>query len=91
MQFAPHIQQRYRIRIRVLRKPILSRFEANPTGQWGSERDFLPLGMEGRFFEVTDPRKEDPDEMREPSIAIGVGRPIVRVSTNQASFLDLDQ
>ena len=62
----------------MLREPILRRFEAGPTGQRSHERDFLPLGMEGRFLEVPDLRKEDFDEMREPSIAIGIGRPIIR-------------
>src|SRR5438045_2815898 len=40
--------------------------------------NFLPLGMEGRFLEVVDFRKEDLDEMREPSVPIGIGRPIIR-------------
>ena len=47
-EVAPRIRQR--CRIRVLREPILRRFEAGPTGQRGGERDFLPLGMEGRFW-----------------------------------------
>jgi hypothetical protein len=75
-EVAPRI--RYRHRIRVLREPILRRFEADPTGQRGGERDFLPLGVEGRFLEFVDLRKEDLDEMREPSIAIRIGCPIIR-------------
>src|SRR5690348_4138158 len=34
--------------------------------------------MEGRLLEVANLRKEDIDEMCEPSITIGIGRPIIR-------------